>query len=167
MQSGNKRHSFTLSVAPTTRGIGYCAIENPGSLVDWGLKAVTGDKNVESLKKVRELIEYFCPTRLVLQDVSKPDCRRADRIVRLSEAIILLAKKCAVKVTLVSNSQIRKHFFGNKRGTKYKIACLLAERFPEELQVRLPRKRKPWMSEDSRMDIFDAISIAIAYQALQ
>jgi hypothetical protein len=35
-------------------------------------------------------------------------------------------------------------------------------RFPEELGHRLPPKRKPWMSEDYRMGIFDAVALAFA-----
>ena len=34
--------------------------------------------------------------------------------------------------------------------------------FPE-LEKRLPRVRKPWMSEDERMSIFDAVALAIAH----
>ena len=35
------------------------------------------------------------------------------------------------------------------------------EQFPE-LAPRLPRFRKLWMSEDERMSIFDALSLALA-----
>jgi hypothetical protein len=41
------------------------------------------------------------------------------------------------------------------------LAEILATRFPEELAPRLPPKRKPWISEDYRMDIFDAVALAI------
>ena len=33
-------------------------------------------------------------------------------------------------------------------------------RFPAELQARWPPKRRPWMSEDPRMDLFDAVGLA-------
>jgi hypothetical protein len=36
----------------------------------------------------------------------------------------------------------------------------IAKRFPE-LAPRLPRFRKPWMSEDYRMSIFDAVAMAL------
>src|SRR4051812_2518491 len=99
MQSDTKhRQSLILAVAPTTRGFGFCAMEIPCSLVDWGSKSVKGQKNVESVKKVRALVEYFRPSRIVLQDLSKPDCRRADRILKLNEALISLAKEYRVKV---------------------------------------------------------------------
>ena len=40
---------------------------------------------------------------------------------------------------------------------------MIAERFPGELGFRLPPKRRPWMSQDSRMDIFDAVALVLAY----
>ena len=43
------------------------------------------------------------------------------------------------------------------------LAEMLAGKFPEELASRLPPKRRPWMSEDPRMDIFDAVGLAVAF----
>jgi len=40
------------------------------------------------------------------------------------------------------------------------VAQTLAAQFPVELGKRLPPKRRPWMSEDPRMDIFDAVALA-------
>jgi len=45
---------------------------------------------------------------------------------------------------------------------KQEIAGAIAKRFPE-LAPRLPRFRKPWMSEDYRMSIFDAVGLAITF----
>ena len=47
--------------------------------------------------------------------------------------------------------------------SKHEIAEILAKRFPEELGSRLPPKRRPWMSEDSRMDIFDAVAMGVTF----
>ena len=44
--------------------------------------------------------------------------------------------------------------------TKYQRAVALVSRFPE-LEARLPRQRKPWMTEDSRINIFDALGFAV------
>jgi hypothetical protein len=44
---------------------------------------------------------------------------------------------------------------------KNEIARFIAARFPE-LARSLPPERKPWMSEDSRMAIFDAAALAFA-----
>ena len=41
------------------------------------------------------------------------------------------------------------------------MAELLVMQFPDELASRLPPKRKTWESEDGRMDIFDAVALAV------
>jgi len=53
-------------------------------------------------------------------------------------------------------------FAGTGAGTKYGIATALVRAFPE-LLVRLPPKRKPWQTEDSRMSIFDAVALGLTY----
>jgi hypothetical protein len=50
---------------------------------------------------------------------------------------------------------------GDDPGTKHTLAKSIAERFPEELGFLLPPKRRDWMSEDSRMGIFDAVALAM------
>ncbi len=37
--------------------------------------------------------------------------------------------------------------------------------FPDELAARVPPKRKLWKSELSRMDIFDAVGLAVVYRS--
>ena len=44
--------------------------------------------------------------------------------------------------------------------TKHEIALAIAQAFPE-LTSRLPRKRRPWMSEDESMNVFDAVALAL------
>ena len=52
----------------------------------------------------------------------------------------------------------------NESGTKQEMAEALAKQFPDELASRLPEKRKAWKSEDARMDIFEAVALAVAFQ---
>jgi hypothetical protein len=59
---------------------------------------------------------------------------------------------------------IMKTFITDGQGTKHALAEIMAERFPDELGSRLPPKRKPWMSEDSRMNIFDAAALALVFR---
>jgi hypothetical protein len=44
---------------------------------------------------------------------------------------------------------------------------MLAECFPEELGLSLPPKRRPWMSEDSRTDMFIAVALVMALRLKQ
>jgi hypothetical protein len=66
-----------------------------------------------------------------------------------------------VSVALFSRDQVMKTFIVDGQGTKHALAEIIAKRFPEEVGSRLPPKRKPWMSEDSRMNIFDAVALAL------
>jgi len=155
------KHRRVLSIAPSTRGFGYAVIEGEHTFLDWGVKAVKGDKNAESLAKANKLLTYYKPDVLVIQDLASKDCRRAPRIQKLGRKIIGLASRHKVKVAIVTRTKVRQVFLGSHRGTKYAIAQTLVQQFPEELGSRLPPKRKPWLSEDSRMDIFDAVALAL------
>ena len=76
-----------------------------------------------------------------------------------------LAKQHKVNVKLLTRAKVRRAFLADGEGTKHALAVLLAARFPKELQTRLPPKRRPWMSEDYRMGIFDAVALAVAFQS--
>jgi len=150
-----------LTIAPSTRGFGFALVEGLDMLVDWGVKSVKGDKNAQSLMKVEELIVRYKPEVLVLQDTSIKQSRRSERIQILSKQIISLAATRKVSVALFSREQVIRAFFADGQGTKQALAEIIATKFPEELGSRLPPKRRPWMSEDSRMDIFDAVALAL------
>lgn len=72
-----------------------------------------------------------------------------------------VAEKQKIEVKLISGKQLRSVLLGNPNGSKQEMAEMLAAQFPDELASRLPPKRKTWESEDSRMDIFDAVGLAL------
>ena len=151
-----------LAVAPSTRGFGFAILEGQDMLVDWGVKTVTnGDKNSQSLKKVKELIVHYRPGVLVLENASAKSALRAPRIRRLCQQITKLASTHKMNVKLFSRDQVMKTFFTDGQGTKYTLAEIVAKRFSDELGHKLPQKRKLGDSEDSRMNIFDATALAL------
>lgn len=153
------KHPRLLAIAPSTRGFGFAVLEGLDTLVDWGMKSAATDKNARCIAKVRELISQYSPDLLVLEDSSTG--RRSPRIRRLGRSIIQLARSKNVKVALFTQEQIREAFSLNGAGTKQTRAEFVAEKFPDEIGFRLPPKRKPWMSEDYRMGIFDAVVLAL------
>jgi len=161
MNQINPKHFRILAIAPSTRGFGFAVLEGQEMLVDWGVKTVKGDKNAQSLKKVEEMIAHYQPGVLVLEDASAKNSRRSPRIRKLSQQIIKMAVTRKVSVKLFSRDQVMKTFFADGQGTKHALAEIIAKRFPEELGSRLPPKRKAWMSEDSRMNIFDAVALVL------
>ena len=152
-----------LAIAPLSRGLGYAVMEGPDKLVACGNKAILRDKNAGALAWVEKFIQFYQPGVLVLPDVQAADTHRAQRIKTLHRQLVAWAGKRQLKVKLVSGTQVRERLLGNPKGTKHALARALAGTFPVELASRLPPKRRPWMSEDPRMDIFDAVGLAAAF----
>jgi endonuclease/exonuclease/phosphatase family metal-dependent hydrolase len=123
-----------------------------------------GNKNAQSVAKMKKLLNFYRPDVLVLQEVEAKGSRRYPRIKTLNRQIKRVAEKHKIKVKLVSGKQLRILLLGNPRGTKQEMAEMLAKQFQDELASRLPPKRKPWKSEDSRMDIFDAAALAVMFR---
>jgi RNase H-fold protein (predicted Holliday junction resolvase) len=159
------KNTRILSVALSAKGLGYAVMEGQDVFIAHGHKIVEeGDKNVKSFAWVEKLIARYQPGVLVLQDVAAKDSRRAPRIKSLHRQIVRLAAKHKLTVKLISGIQMRSVLLGNPKGTKQEMAELLARKFPDELASRLPPKRKPWKSEDTRMDIFDAVALAVVFR---
>jgi Holliday junction resolvasome RuvABC endonuclease subunit len=70
--------------------------------------------------------------------------------------------KREVKVRSFSRAKVKQAFSESGASNKHEIATTIAGRFPE-LAPRLPRFRKPWMSEDYRMSIFDAVALGVTF----
>jgi hypothetical protein len=154
-----------LAVAPTARGFGYCVMEGQ-VMLECGHKEVKGDKdakNAQSVSKVEKLMNQFLPGVLVLPDVNGANCRRAPRIKTLVRQIVSLAERHKCDVTLLSGNQLRLALLGDIKGTKYAMAEMLAQKFPDDLAAKLPARRRTWESEDGRMDTFDAAELAVVF----
>ena len=161
MNHSSNKPDRILAIAPSTRGFGFAVLEGD-ALIDWGVKSVKGDKNAESLKRVNELIECYLPAVLVLPNISNQS-RRSERIRELSQKIIVMSKTHEVRVVTRSRKQVSEALSADRALTKHEIAEILAKRFPDELGARLPPKRQPWMSEDSRMDTFGAVAMGVTF----
>jgi hypothetical protein len=151
-----------LAIDPTHRGFGYVVFEGPDLLVDWGERNIRGQKNAGSVEAVTRLIERYQPDVLVVEDPSSADCRRWPRVQLLIRELGVQAARTNITIRRLSRAGVRKVFGASGASTKYEIARAIASRFPE-LALRLPPERKPWMSEDARMAIFDASAFALAF----
>ena len=163
MTRTNRINSRILAIAPSSHGFGFAVLEGEEKLVDWGVKRVSEDKNRQSLLRVAELIAYYLPAKLVVEDCSTKGCRRSARIRALIQQVKTLADQRKLAVRSFSRLKVKALLCPGGPCTKHDIAEFLTNGFPEELDSRLPPKRRPWMSEDGRMDIFDAVSLALAF----
>ena len=152
-----------MAIAPITRGFGFAVMEGPEKLVASGNKAFRGNKNARVLAWAEKFIQLYQPAVLVLPEVHGKDTHRAKRIKLLHQQLVALAGKHLLKVREISATRQRDKLLNDPKGTKYEMAEQLAAQFPTELSARLPPKRQPWMSEDPRMDIFDAVGLAVVF----
>jgi hypothetical protein len=151
-------HPRILGLAPSPAGVGVAVIEGVNSLVGWDMKRVRKSSNSECMVKVEKAVAYYQPQVIVMEDGSE----RASRHRALIKRIVAFAGKRGVRVVVLSRKQVRGIFFAEGLGSKDALAEILAERFPEELGARLPRKRRTSMSEDHRMGMFEAVALALA-----
>jgi hypothetical protein len=161
MEKAAPKYPRILAVAPSTDGFGFALIEGLNTLVDWGVKSITGDKNTGSIAKVKAMIAYYEPDVLVIENTSIRSCRRSGRIRALSQRISRLAERRGITVTMFSPAEVKRAFLVDNQESKYAVAETIAKRFPDELGFRLPPKRRPWENQDSRMDIFAAVALAL------
>jgi hypothetical protein len=159
MKTRGRHHRRIVTIAPSTRGFGFAVIEGDKTLVDWGVKSVKGDKNRRSLVKAEALLLHYRPALLVLEDHSG---RRSKRIRTVSSMLADMAKRHGINVRRIRRSRVYRAFGFDEKGTKHALAEVLGNQFQKELEHRLPPKRRPWMSEDYRTGIFDAVALGVA-----
>jgi hypothetical protein len=160
MTQTRSSEQLVCAIYPSTKGFGYAVFEGPSTLVDWGVKAVRGrPKNLASLRKVRDLLAFYGPDVLALENHQGRGSRCAKRIQTLINLIAAHAAEKRMTTASYSRADVRASF---GLTTKREIAEAIVREFPE-LEPRLPPVRKIWMSEDVRMNIFDAASLAITF----
>jgi ribosomal protein L17 len=162
MNSVPSEHRRLLAIDPTSKGFGFAVLEGPAKLVDWGVKQARENRNLACLEQVRQLLGQFSPDVIVVEDVEVSGSRRCQRVRGLTAKIVALASKRRVASQRISRRRVLAYFARTDVLTKHRIATAIAKRFPE-LDPRLPPLRKPWMSEDERMSIFDAVALALTF----
>ena len=150
-----------LAIDPTHRGFGYVIFEGPDFLIDWGVRNVEGPKNKASTAAAAELITRYHPRIMVLEDVTAKGCRRCRRVRELVGALDRHGRERGLTVRKIAHTRVKQTFLALGIRNKNQMARFIAARFPE-LVRSLPPERKPWMSEDARMAIFDAAAFALA-----
>lgn len=150
-----------LAVDPTRSGFGFAVLEGPTALIDRGVKGVNGDKKRKCLELVAGLIARYQPDVVVVERTDSAGCRRRLRARRLIGDVLALAAERHLRARRISRRNVQQWFSPGGGATKHQIAVALTQRFPE-LEPSLPPERKPWMSEDPRMGIFDAVAFALA-----
>lgn len=159
----HRPHSLVLAIYLSTRGLAFVIFESPLSPVDWGVKEVRGSrKNDACLTTVGSLLERYAPGIVILQDTSPEGTRRCWRIRHLNDAIAELVNSIGIETISFSRREVMGAFAGRAGTNKQSLAQTIAKHIPA-FERYLPPPRKPWMSEDSRMSLFDAAALALTF----
>ncbi|HWH60026.1 MAG TPA: hypothetical protein VN682_20530 [Terriglobales bacterium] len=157
-----RQAAYVLGVHPNSRGIGWVLLEGAGKPLDWSIARTTDNK------KCVALLDQFFESRsalcLVLEEYSGRGIRRGVRVQHLCGDIIKRAKSAGIPTYVYSKSDIQTCFFPKGGRDRYAIAKTIAKRVPG-FALRLPPRRRLWVSEDSRLALFDAAAIALTHLA--
>ena len=155
--------NLVLAVYPFSRGFAFVFFEGPDSPFDWGVKEVKEKhKNTKTVAEIKKLIDRYRPGVLVIEDTTDGGSRRTSRIRKLYRTLSHLAVAEYVELYRYKRSDINECFASVGARTKYEIAQAIALRIPA-FAHRIPPFRKPWMSEDPRQSLFDAVALALVF----
>ena len=146
---------LALDVHP--RSFGYVVMESPGKILDWGVRRsyqkTKSHPEVLARGRLRSLLKSWKPGAVV--------ARVGDRRNKDVQSLLRYMKKEARATSFLPMTGTRDYYLG--RG-KYQRAVEMASRFPE-IGWKLPPKRKLGDSEHYLISIFEALAIAVQYEA--
>jgi hypothetical protein len=161
--NGFRRYELVLSIYPNTRGFAFVLFQSSLSPFDWGVKEVRGRrKHSRCLAKIVTILDRYQPEILVLQDTSPDGTRRVRWVTNLNAAIAELAEGREILRYRYSREDVRGAFGYLGAVNKQIIAEAIAKHIPV-FERYVPPPRKPWMSEDARMGLFDAAALALVF----
>lgn len=152
---------LVLAVHPTSRGFGWVLFESPLSAVDWGIASAKQGRNARLLARFSRLLDRYEPAVVVLEEFESPSAR-AERIRMLCRSMVHLASCKGADTPVYRRNVVRTVFASVGAVSRYDIAQIIAQHI-DAFSHRMPKKRKPWDSEDPRQSLFDAAALAITY----
>lgn len=118
------------------------------------------------MKRIREVIDYYEPKVVVVEDFSCIGSRKSKRIQKLIALIEKYVEGSNLKVSKYSRNNIRFVFNTFGATSKYEIAKMITENIQNQ-PITLPLKRKSHEPEHYSMNIFDAISLGVTHYYME
>ncbi len=161
--NGPHRYTLVLAIYLNTRGVAFVLFEGHLSPFDWGVRETRGPrKRRRCLARITKILDCYLPDILVIQDTSPQGTRRARRITDLNAAVAELGEDRGIPVYTYSRADVRTAFGYLGPLNKQSLAAVIAKHIPAFEQY-VPPPRKPWMSEDPRMGLFDAAALGLVF----
>jgi len=165
-KSMNRKGSkMVLAFYPNQLGFGFSLMENALSLKDYQIVVSRPMSNKYLLKRIKELIAFYEPEIVVLEDIETKRARKSKRVKKLMQSVLNYAVTNKIPFAQYTRAQIREVFLNFKAKSKYEIASTIAQNIPI-LKNRLGNKRLIYKAEPYAMGIFDSISLAVTHYYL-
>lgn len=157
------RHGLTLCIYLNTRGFAFIVFEGYLSPFDWGIREIRGARKCKGcLLRITQIVDRYAPNIVVIQDTSDHGTQRAPWMTALNASIAAFAIDRDISVFAYSRDQVRSAFERHECPNKHSLAELIAKYIPA-FERYVPPPRKPWMSEDRRMGLFDAAALGLVF----
>ena len=155
--------NLVLAVYPFSRGFAFVFFEGPDSPFDWGVKEIKEKhRNTKTLDEIKKLIDRYRPEVLVIEETTDGRSHRSSRIRKLYRMMAHLAEAEYIDLHRYTKKEINECFISAGASTKREIAQAISVQIPA-FAHRMPPFRKPWMSEDPRQSLFDAIALVLVF----
>lgn len=161
----NKRN-VTLTLYANAFGLSYLISKSPKQIIEFGMKHISKKESNCFLKRLDVLLDYFQPMLIILRDFDHPKHKISKKYQGIWQAIEKRAEELGLEIYKYSREQVKEVFASFQAKTKFEISEVISSWYPQ-LKGRSPRKRKPWLSEDNQMGIFDAFSLMLTHSYLQ
>lgn len=152
------RRTRVLAMDIRSQAFGFVVLEGAGQLLDWGKRMIRSSRPGHD--PIASLLDEYRPTHIALRRVQSGARRDVPRTRNSLARVRRQARLRSIRVTSVSENQLKAALARFGATTKHKMASLIAERFVE-LGHALPQPRKCFKPEHPRMMIFDAAILAV------
>ena len=155
----------TLALYVTTRGISFMCFVHPSMVIDWGAKNISSKdkaRHIDTLNAAKNIINEFCPTVLVIENVEDGYSKRSPRMKSLYRVIASYGEKKGMAVHRYSRRDIRDVFSPTGATNKHHINCAIVRMLPM-LESRCPPKRKNYKAEPAEQGMFDAAALGYVF----
>ena len=88
-----KKEQMILSIYPNSIGFGYAVMNNALSVLNSKVVQIKPVSNTLAIKRVREIIDYYEPKIVVIEDYKGIGSRKSKRIQKMIDSIFRYASK--------------------------------------------------------------------------
>lgn len=157
-----KREQIILSLYPNSIGFGYAIMTSALTVLHAQVVQVKPVSNSQSMKRIREIVSYYQPKIVIIEDYNGIGSRKSKRIKKMIDSITRYAHSKRLKTYAYARSHIRYVFSSFNAHTKYEIACVIAENV-KNMEHKLMEPRKASESEKYMTGAFDAVSLGVTH----